>query len=432
MYDFESLDHYQILGISRSATPEGIKKAYRREIARYHPDRYHSASPEEQNYARARTQRINEAYRVLSSGARTGYTTRASRHTRSLKEQLASLYSQARALLGEGRAQEAAALLRRIQQIEPFYRDSAALLEQAEAQIRQQAGAVPARSRRWKQGAIAGAVGLGGVGVIFALWNLAGRPQPHSPVQSTDAALAPILTAEASLPGLDSEPPIVATRLPSVPALSATPEPSATPAPSSTPQPSPTAAPSPTSRPPTATIPVARADDLDGEVLFTDTFSGGRWSVARGDTWTLEFVDGRYHMIMEPGVGSLWSYSKLPVPADNIVISVDVEPRQGSAGMLFGFIDGSNHYRLLSGADGSYRLEQRVGGSIQALASGQGAGSGRLSLVLRGTSAQIYFNRTLLNQVQLPGAPAGSFGLALASNGAGEAFFDTLIIRRAP
>lgn len=51
-------DHYAVLGVSRNASPGEIKRAYREQAKRWHPDRPGGDT--------ARFQRIGEAYRVLS------------------------------------------------------------------------------------------------------------------------------------------------------------------------------------------------------------------------------------------------------------------------------------------------------------------------------------------------------------------------------
>lgn len=54
-------DYYQILGVSKTATPEEIKKAYRKLARKYHPD----LNPEDRE-AERRFKEINEAQEVLS------------------------------------------------------------------------------------------------------------------------------------------------------------------------------------------------------------------------------------------------------------------------------------------------------------------------------------------------------------------------------
>lgn len=56
-------DYYDILGVSRNASAEEIKKAYRKQALEWHPDRHQGADKEA---AEKRFKGINEAYQVLS------------------------------------------------------------------------------------------------------------------------------------------------------------------------------------------------------------------------------------------------------------------------------------------------------------------------------------------------------------------------------
>lgn len=58
-------DYYAVLGIDRRATPDDIKKAFRRLTLEWHPDR-HQGDPE----AAERYRQINEAYNTLGDAAR--------------------------------------------------------------------------------------------------------------------------------------------------------------------------------------------------------------------------------------------------------------------------------------------------------------------------------------------------------------------------
>ncbi len=55
-------DYYEVLGVSKSATDEEIKKAYRKLAKKYHPD----ANPDNKEEAEKKFKEVNEAYETLS------------------------------------------------------------------------------------------------------------------------------------------------------------------------------------------------------------------------------------------------------------------------------------------------------------------------------------------------------------------------------
>ena len=60
-------NYYDLLSIEASAPPETIKRAFRREIARYHPDKVQHLGKEFQEMAATRAAQLTEAYRTLSN-----------------------------------------------------------------------------------------------------------------------------------------------------------------------------------------------------------------------------------------------------------------------------------------------------------------------------------------------------------------------------
>ena len=56
-------DYYDILGVSKGASAEELKKAYRKQALEWHPDRHQGADKEA---AEKRFKEINEAYQILS------------------------------------------------------------------------------------------------------------------------------------------------------------------------------------------------------------------------------------------------------------------------------------------------------------------------------------------------------------------------------
>ncbi len=475
MQDFEHLDYYQLLGVARSASAEEIKHAYRKQISQYHPDRYASASQADRDYAGLRTQRINEAYRVLSnattrSAYNRGQLSSASRAGKSSgdifpegprsaprrpaprRDHQAELYEQACTHLQAKRYVQAAATLRELQQINPFYRDSATLLAQAEAGGRQGGAARPAdehvadtfrseslpaqQRRKWLL--ISGAGGVVVLGIVAALFGL---PQiqatgvvgsmPNASPTDTSAAEPVFVSAEAqSTTAQPTEPaPTEAVPTEPVPAeaqpteLPPTEVPTATPAP---PTPSPT--------------PGVLAEQ--GTLLFVDDFEGSGgpgWADQQGNGWTVGYGNGYYRITTIPGPGNIWSYRTAFEAQENFSLGCDVQVLSGAGGLVMRFVDRQSYVAfLVNPADGSYRLQQHSTGTIQVVAQGNSeaivGGSGainRLAARLEGNRIQGFVNNQRVADVQLPGVvPTNVYGLvAYGQDTPAEVLFDNLEIR---
>lgn len=61
------MDLYEILGISKAATPIEIKKAYRNLAKKYHPDKVINAKEAEKKEAEKKIKEINYAYEILTN-----------------------------------------------------------------------------------------------------------------------------------------------------------------------------------------------------------------------------------------------------------------------------------------------------------------------------------------------------------------------------
>jgi len=445
VYDFEELDFYELLGVSRSASPEEIKRAYRREIARYHPDRYVNASPEDLEYVRRRSQLLTEAYATLSNpSARSAYNLdRRRQSNRKLarpappppptqRDHQAELYHQARDHLAAGRYVQAIAALRQLHQINPFYRDSAELLADAESRLRDHAAGKRSTISLDVRRRLSLVIGAAAVVVLLsgAIWWLREQNAPRS----ADAGAGMVATPDA----MPSPAPI--RPMPIMPSSTVPPEPTTPPAPSPLPEAT-VAPPTPTARESLdalTSIPLSPSPEAEGTLLLRDdTFAAG-WASERRATWSVGPRDGRYRVTAEAQVGVIWSYRS--VPTSDVLMSVDVEVAEGEAGVILRFRNDQNYLIFtVAPQTGDFLLEQVRNGTATTLASGTrndlrfADGRFRLDARLLGSQVRITVNGQVVVETDVSSQPASRFGLAvIARDARSEAWFDNLEIRALP
>lgn len=446
MDDFEQLDHYAILGVGRGATADEIKRAYRQQMARYHPDRFAGATPAEQAYASQRALRINAAYATLSDFTeRTAYNRtlaggapRTPPPPSTPRDHLAELYEQAQAHLAAGRALQAAATLREILQLNPFYKDSAALLAQADAASKPQ-GRAPARGApdQGRRALVAGGLGaLALVGLGAVGWTLRGRAAGAT----QGAAGGPTPPAGGVIEPPTAVPPTVAPPT-AVPPTAA--PPTAAPPTVAPPTVAPPTTVPPTVAPPTTVptilpaspTPAALAED--GPLLYSEEFGpGSGWPTLSGRGWSVGAGAAGYSIVADAAAGNIWAYST--APAAEYLVGVDVVVDGGLAGLLLRFSEAGYLAFLVNAGLGSYRLTRRDGGgeavlveeAHPAIALGPAAVN-RLAARLQGDAVALRINGQPVYDVALSApAPTARYGLVAVGDAAEvTATFTNLTLR---
>ncbi len=386
MRDFEELDYYTMLGVSQDADDETLRRAYREQVAQYHPDQTTDEHDEHHAYATARLERIEEAYRVLSdqrlrraydsdllvtntvgqrqptapaSPVQPGKVTVGQQ-----RDHPAELYQQAKDHLAEGRYGQAAATIRTLQQLAPFYRDSSALLAEAEAKRYQQDQANRAPSpapsyrprlkkprsttRRQSPWLLYGGIAVAAVLLLAVLFpfissGLAGGGNDNAPAATVDDA--PTTTPVEVGAATDTTP---------------------------TPPANTDDADTADDTAPPAT---ANADIEGGEELLNDDFAAQiRLPEQQGPGWSVGYDNERYFIEAVAGLDNLWVY----LPVDGLAaqpaysVATDVQVSDGSGGVVAAYLNESTYIAAFVNPQArTYSLERRQGGGPEELAGGR-------------------------------------------------------------
>ncbi len=463
MEDFAHLDYYELLGVTQESTAEEVKRAYHKQIARYHPDRYAQASDAEKQYAVERTQCINEAYRVLSEfGARNAYhrvgrgasshryKTAKSRST-SMDDMDAAhpeagqarnyqneLYQRGSEHLEAGRYVQAIAVFRELQNINPFYRDSAKLLARAEAANQKESTTthkmnIPNILSLLKQSKriLAFIGGIGAIAVVGIVVIVLILPQfTVKSARSTASVPEPTATDDALMPSPTVPPPSPIVVPPTVTSndnlLLASPTAESVSAPS----------PTPMSHPAHSS---AQAGVESGTIVQTFSFTSDEgWAEDEGATWSVGVYDQSYRITTGSGAGNIWSYRTALTNSD-MSVGADVQIDDGAAGLVMHFEDTKNYLAFfIEPQTASYWLEQRIQrqpttiakGNSQFIETGEDA-TNRLVARLEGPTIQLFINNMLVVDETLEDVePTNTYGLvAVATGTSANALFDNVEVR---
>jgi hypothetical protein len=214
-----------------------------------------------------------------------------------------------------------------------------------------------------------------------------------------------------------------------------------------TPPPEPTITPPPpeptiTPPPPTATAPAAQPER--GTLLFSDTFNldlpGGQgWANQQGIGWSVGYVDSVYQITTQPGLSNIWSYRTAFEAGENFSLGADVQVINGSAGLIFRFLDSSNYLAFLIDQEtGGYLFEQTSGGVRQVLAEGESeainlgeTAINRLVVRLNGPRTRVFINQQEVADATTEGtALTNQYGFVVNGPADGaRAIFDNVEIR---
>ncbi len=104
-------DPYEVLGVSRNATKEEIRQAYRELVKKYHPDKFQS-NPDMLKLAEEKMKEVNEAYNYLMTHTNDEYKNAYSGTSASDEDR--KIYAQVRQMIQSGNLYDAEDLLMKI------------------------------------------------------------------------------------------------------------------------------------------------------------------------------------------------------------------------------------------------------------------------------------------------------------------------------